>query len=135
VSSEVCFFEGTSAGVGFLATGPAVSEDCENQKFVDGAGNPLVVEDVEGPGSDEELHVKRLPQDHPGFFHQLKTALYNCYDHSGGATADILEDFGSRLDEAWAAEQKKLSQEAFDTYHAYARTLAFILDGGVCSQD
>ena len=129
-------FEGSSAGVGFLATGPAVSEDCENQKFIDDAGNPLVVASLLGPEkSGDQLRVERLPRDHPGFFHQLKTALYNCYDHSGGATADILEDFGSRLDEAWAAGQKKLSQEAFDTYHNYAGTLAFILDGGVCAQD
>jgi hypothetical protein len=118
----------------FSATGPAVSEDCSNPKFVDDDGNPLVV--AFGVEEDESLnfYVERLPQDHPGFFHQLKRALYNCYDRSGGATADILTDFDSRLDEAWAAGQPKLSEEGVDTYRSYAETLRQFIMPGVCPQ-
>ena len=120
-----------------MATGPEVqpATPCSNPKFVDSDGTPLLVSFIGGGTGPAtvDFHVERLPDENRGFFHQLKTALNDCYDGDGSSTADILDGFEEKVDKALDKKHPKVTEDAAGKYVKYAMDLGFISDG-VCPQ-
>ena len=123
-------------GFAVMATGPEVfpATPCSNPKFVDEDGTPLLVAFVPGPGAGPavvDFEVEPLPDESKGFFNKMRSALNNCYDGNGSATAALLDGFDEKVERAF--DKGKVSGDAADKYLQYATDLRFIA-GGVCPQ-